>query len=167
MLSAPALLALSAVSTSAISTSAVSNSTTYACAICNIAISNSAITTYLPSPSSPRAWKIIVRKTNIVQLLMGSNKQVWCFNGWLAINCVLSQSRICCNLHVFGVNLLWPNMHLCYLNRFLQLCKWNYQSICTTTIPLLLCLIILKKKGSCVKRWSSPDAPRSSRSRCP
>ena len=83
--------------------SAVSNSTTYASTICNSttydsAISNSAITTYLPSPSSPRAWKIIVRKTNIVQLLMGSNKQIWCFNGWLAINCVLSQSRICCKV---------------------------------------------------------------------
>ena len=148
--------------------SAVSNSTTYASAICNSttydsAISNSAITTYLPSPSSPRVWKIIVCKTNIVQLLMGSNKQVWCFNGWLAINCVLSQSRICCNLHVFDANLLWPNMHLCYLNHFLQLCKWNYQSICTTTIPLLLCLIILKKGLLCkamIISWCATVLPK-------
>ena len=122
MLSAPALLALSAVSTSAISTSAVSNSTTYASAICNIAISNSAITTYLPSPSSPRVWKIIVCKTNIVQLLMGSNKQIWCFNGWLAIYGVLSQSRICQNLRFFGAKFFWPKMYLCYFYYFLHLC---------------------------------------------
>ena len=43
-----------------------------------------------------------------------------------AIYGVLSGSRICRNLRVFGAKFLWQYMCLCYLNHFLQLCALYY-----------------------------------------
>ena len=44
------------------------------------------------------------------------------FYGWLAIYGVLSQSRICRNLHFFGANFFWPKIYVCYFYYFLHLC---------------------------------------------
>ena len=57
----------------------------------------------LSSPSSPRVWKLKVCKTNIVLLLLGSNKQkIMLYLCLIGILGVLSRSLIFCKLCVFG-----------------------------------------------------------------